>query len=388
MTYWIVLAAGCSIFLVWFALLAPLWPALHGRWLRKRTANLTPLEEWPLVSVIVPARDEGEKIEAGLRSLLASDYPRLEIIAVDDRSTDQTGAVMDRFAAEDARLRVIHIRELPEGWLGKNHAMHVAAQDARGDLLLFTDGDVIYQSETVQLSVLYVEHGKLDHLTMLCEFIPGSFWENAAVAYFGLVYFAAVKPWLIPTPYKNAYAGVGAFNMVRRSAYEKIDGHVPIRLDVLDDVQLGKLIKAHSLRSDLLASGPLLSVRWQNSLWGTITGLEKNGFAAFGYSLLFLGFATLFVLAVTFIPYVAVFAVRNALVIPFALSLALMHATHAAVGYRFGSGWKVTFLLPWATLVLLFAYWRSAVITLKQGGVRWRDTFYPLKLLRTNRWRG
>ena len=204
MSNWIVPVAGWLVFAVWFVHLAPIWPAVWTRWLRRRAEGLPVPSEWPLLTVIVPARDEGPNVEAGLRSLLASDYPRFEIIAVDDRSTDETGAIMDRLAAGDPRLRVIHVGELPVEWLGKNHAMHVAAQSARGEVLLFTDGDVLFQPETLRLAMLVFERQRLDHLCLLCEFIPGGFWENAAVAYFGMVFFASVKPWLIATPYAKS----------------------------------------------------------------------------------------------------------------------------------------------------------------------------------------
>jgi hypothetical protein len=376
--------AGWLLLAFWLRLLAPLWPTLLTRGLRSRAGALSAPSRWPLVSVIVPARNEGAAIERGLSSLLASDYPDFEMIAVDDRSEDSTGPVMDRLADADARMRVVHIRQLPPDWLGKNHAMHVGAQAARGEFLLFTDGDVLFEPDALRLSVAYAERKQLDHLCLTPDFIPGGYWENVLNTYFGMAFLAVTNPWLIPTPYPRAYAGVGAFNLVRRSAYDRVGGHVRIRLDVMDDVHLGKMIKYAGLRQDLLLGGPALRVRWQHSLWGVIRGLEKNGFAAFRYSVLRLVGASLMVLTVLTLPHVGAIVLRGAPAAPYMAALVVMYGTFGFCGRLFGGGWRLLPMLPVGGCLLLFSFWRSAWIALREGGIRWRDTFYPLDVLKRN----
>src|SRR3990170_697562 len=329
----IALIVAWGIFALWAVLLVPSACVMLPRTLARMTDRLPRPATWPLVSMIIPARDEGEKIDAALRSVLAIDYPNLEILAVDDRSRDETGRVMDRLAAEDARLRVIHVETLPDGWLGKNHAMHVAAQAARGEFLLFTDGDVLFAADALHRAVAYAEHTRIDHLCLSPNLVPGSYFENALVAYFILLFTAGLQPWLVPSRLRFVYAGVGAFNMLRHSAYRAIGGHVPIRLDVLDDVKLGKLVKRHGLRQDLLGAQDRVRVRWQASAWGVIRGLEKNGFASCDYSLPLLLLVSVLTLTVTLGPYLGACLLSGAPALGGFATIVLLHVMYGALAH-------------------------------------------------------
>jgi len=392
---------GWPLFLLWAIFLVPMIPVMSGRWLRLRAAGRTVMD-WPLVSVIVPARNEGTKVEAGLRSHLSSDYPNLEIVAIDDRSTDATGRVMDRLALEDPRLRVVHITELPSGWLGKNHAMQTAGHSARGDWLIFTDGDVLFQPDTIRLAVAYALTGgsrlpsqvalnteaatpPIDFLCLIPRITGGGYFERVLCAFFGFILLASVQPFMVASRWKFAYCGVGAFNMIRRSAWQAVGGHIRIRLDILDDVHLGKLMKNTGQRCELLLAGEAVCVRWQDSLWGVIRGLEKNAFASVNYSLIGLTFASLLLVTCVFGPYLGVVLGHGSTRLPFLLSALFVHFMFAWQAELFGAGWSVTWGFPAGCVLFLVAYWRSAWITLRQRGVRWRDTFYPLQDLRVNR---
>ncbi len=377
---------GWVMFAVVALLLLPSTVALLMRRLEPTNPHALDPASWPLVSVIVPARDEAAAIEAGLRSLLASNYPNLEIVAVDDRSSDATGGVMDRLAREDSRLRAIHVTALPENWLGKSHAMHVAAASARGEILLFTDGDVVFRPDAIRSTVRLVESRKLDHLCLIPGNIPGSYLENSLVAYFGLAGAAVAQSWLVPTSFPHVYAGIGAFNMVRREAYERIGGHEPIRLDVLDDMKLGKMLKRAGFRQDIRIGGDAVRVKWQSSAWGIVRGLEKNGFAAADYSLLKLLCLTVPMGILLLVPYAAVATFQDVRSVGYAATIILLHSLYALFGRLLGAGWKVAPMLPVAGFVLMFAIWRSAFLTLRRQGVRWRETFYPLALLREHRY--
>ncbi|RPI77152.1 MAG: glycosyltransferase, partial [Planctomycetaceae bacterium] len=281
---WLFPALGWLLLAFWVIHLVPLWPLFAWGTLRRRTARIPEAFPSPSVSVIVPARNEGPHIAASVRSLLALDYPAIELLVIDDRSDDETGAILDRTAAENPRLRVTHVTELPAGWLGKNHAMHTGALMASGEFLLFTDGDVLFEPDTLRLALRYVIARKLDHLCLIPYLIPGGYWENVATTGFAFLFTAATRPWLIPTRWKGAYCGVGAFNLVRRSTYDATGGFDHLRLDVLDDVHLGRMIKQRGYRQDALLSGGTITVRWQHSFWGVIRGLEKNSFATLDYS--------------------------------------------------------------------------------------------------------
>ena len=378
---------GWLLFAIW--LIATVFPTIWfmPRSLRRQSDRVAEPEKWPLVTIIVPARNEGEKIEPALRSLEALDYPCFEILAINDRSTDQTGTVMDRLAAEPgSKLRVIHIIELPEGWLGKNHALHTGQLQAEGDWLLFTDGDVRHQTDSLRRSMKYALARGIDHLPLFPDIEAPGIFEAAFVACFALVFMGGTQPGLVASKLPWFYVGVGAYNLVRKSALVRAGGFEPIRLDILDDVKLGKLLKRTGSRSDVLRAGQALQIRWQQSAWSCITGLEKNAFASANYSLphlLFISSVTLFVFVGPLLGTLFAGADRTG----FVAALVLSHVIYGVNARLFGhSFWLFPFLIP-AGLAFLFAFLRSTWITLRQGGVRWRDTFYPLDLLRRHVYR-
>ncbi len=382
--WWTVLAIGWFVFLFWAIVALPNAIWLSRRRLRRMATGGDTREPVPTVTVVVPARDEGAKIEQCLHSLLASDYPALDVIAVDDRSADRTGDVMDAIAGEDDRLQVIHVKELPTDWLGKSHAMHRAAAQSQSEYLLFTDGDVVFQPDAIGLAVQYVQDHDVDHLCLVPGLSGGGYCENALVAFFGMIFTIGTHVMLIPRSFQFAYAGVGAFNLVRRSVYQELGGHSAIRLDVLDDVKLGKLFKRNGRRQDILLGDEAVSVRWQDSALGVVRGLEKNAFASMNYSVLRMLWVTCMFAVIFVLPYVGTFIFRDARCSGFLAAGVLAHFVYALSGGLSGGSWRVAPLLPAAALVTLYAFWRSTALTLARGGVRWRDTFYPLELLRRN----
>lgn len=375
-------AAGWLLFALisFHALPAILW--LPFRTVSRMTAELPDPDEWPLVSIIVAARDEEARVEEALRGLLASDYPRLEILFANDRSTDSTGEIADRLAAGASRLTVLHITELPDGWLGKTNAMSCAAKQARGDWLLFTDADILIEPDTLRPVICFAQNRQLDHFCLLPSMETASWLECVLTSFFAMAFSFGTYPWLRATSFPSAYYGVGAFNLVRRSAYEAAGGFEPIRLDVMDDVNLGRLLRDHGARADLLVAGNSVRVRWQDSAWGVIRGLEKNAFASCRYSVPRLIGFTLFYSTVFFGPIVAALLLDPVIGSGFIASLALLVVSFSILSWRFGGSLLAGPWLPVGALAVLLAFWRSALITIRQGGVRWRDTFYSLESLR------
>src|SRR3990172_3352927 len=188
MVWWILFAFGWFLAAFWAVGAYRIPRFLRDGMIDERAASMADLEMWPKVSVVVPARDEAERIEEALRSLARMDYPNLEVIAVDDRSGDGTGAIMDRIAAEEPRVEVLHVTALPKGWVGKCHAMDVGARRATGEILLFTDGDVVFAPDILRLAVRYLDGRRLDHLALMPGMIPGGYWEDAFKIYFAMVF--------------------------------------------------------------------------------------------------------------------------------------------------------------------------------------------------------
>ena len=184
----------------------------------------TPAGE-PRVSIIVPARNEERDIRATLERLQELDYSNYEVIAVDDRSTDRTGKIMDEVAADAAlrdRLRILHVSQLPVGWMGKTHAMWTAANEATGDWLLFTDADVLFKPESLRRVVAYAEAEKADHVVLFPRMIMEHAGERMMIAFFQALFVFGHRPWKVADPGAQDHMGVGAFNMVRRPVYEAV----------------------------------------------------------------------------------------------------------------------------------------------------------------------
>ncbi|MFO1021224.1 MAG: glycosyltransferase [Planctomycetales bacterium] len=385
---WICFFVGWGCSLIWLAYLVPAYRYLRTHWLQEVSDRLPHPINDPFLSVIVPARNEAPQIEAGLKSLLASDYPRLEIIAVNDRSTDGTGETMHRVASSDSRLRVLEIQELPSDWLGKNHAMQRGAELARGELILFTDGDVIFDPTALSRAVRVFLAEDLDHLALFPRMIPGSYLETAFVCFFGMLFMMGTRSSQVRGPSLKAYAGVGAFNLVKANSYRTCGGHEPLRLEVLDDVMLGKMMKHSGFRQDVLLAGTLVQVRWQHSVWGVVQGLEKNAFASVQFSYLKLIAALSFLFLLTFLPLLGSLFCPVGAASGFYAALAVMLLGYGYVCYRLTGKWRYAPAVWIASLLFQGAYIRSCWITFRRGGVRWRETFYPLALLRANVYRG
>ncbi|MEX2026942.1 MAG: glycosyltransferase [Pirellulaceae bacterium] len=362
------------------ALLA--WTGRMIKFLRDLPVSSGPL---PKVSIIVPARNEERNIAEALTSLLNLDYPDYELLVVNDRSTDGTGAILDRLAARQPRLKVVHLSELPSGWLGKNHAMHHAAQRASGELLLFTDADVVYEPTALSRAVGYFHERELDHLAIGPQTHMRTWLLQSFVVMFCMMLYLYTRPWAIRNPKSSAHIGIGAFNLVRADVYQATGGFQTLAMRPDDDLKLGKLVKKNGYRQDLLAGNDMISVEWYSSLWEIAVGFEKNSLAAVDYSLPFVILFTSSMLAFNVWPYAAVFLTGGAtwwLYAAVCLSLwGLALGTARSVGFR----WHTALGFPLVVALLVWITWRSVLLTYWRGGIRWRDTHYPLAELKANR---
>lgn len=335
----------------------------------------------PRISILFAARDEAEKMPAALASLLKLDYPNYEVIAVDDRSADATGKILDEVAARDARLKAIHVAELPSGWLGKPHALATAYEKASGEWLVFTDADVRFAPELLRRALAVVQQENADHLTLLVSLDLRGFWEPVALGYLGAC-FALMRPWKTREPKSKAYMGVGAFQMVRRATYEAIGTHRRLAMEVVDDMKLGKLVKMGGFRSIVAPSDNLVQVRWQEGFGNIVKGLTKNMFAGMGFSAAMALGVACNTLLLSVLPVFGVIFARGAAQIVAAVAVIAAMLFEAMLMPRAkASRWfGVTHAL--GALVMVYIILRSMVVTLGRGGVVWRGTFYPLEELR------
>ncbi|HET9365857.1 MAG TPA: glycosyltransferase [Candidatus Angelobacter sp.] len=406
---WIYWVTGALLALIWLAVVLPL------AWHISEIADLTQ-PEWkvprdatlPLLTIVVPARNEEAEIEPALRSLLQLDYPDYEVIAVDDRSTDQTGQIMDRLAAEataHGRLRVIHVQELPAGWLGKLHAMWLGslrndalkkgtlrntqgddalrnAQQGSGEWLLFTDADCVFHPESLRRAVHYAIKTGADHLVLFPTAHMKTLGERMLISFPQVMSSFAMRPWKIRDPKARDHIGVGAFNLISRSAYEAIGTYEKLRLEVVDDIKLGEAIKKAGLRQDVVCGPGLVSLRWGAGAAGIIGNLEKNLFAflRFRISLVVACCALTFFLCVW--PFAGLVLAGGWARAAFAVAVAMIALAYALTArYAAGSLW-LFLTCPFSAILFIVAVLRSAFKTLRDGAVTWRGTRYELKELR------
>ncbi len=341
----------------------------------------------PSITVIVPARNEAETIAPGLRSLLATEGVALQIVTVDDRSSDETGAVMDAMAQAEraagrSRLQVLHVTELPPGWLGKTHAMFLAAQQATGEWLLFTDADVIFHPDALRRALAFATRSNADHMVLLPTLVMQSWGERMMISFLQVLSIWAVRPWRVPDPRaKRDSVGVGAFNMVRRNVYDASGGWDALRMEVLEDLALGRRIKQQGYAQRVALGVDMVNVRWAKGAFGVVNNLTKNLFALFRFRPEVVFAVACGITLFTLFPLLACVA-GPALWWPTGLMLISLLLAYQLTGkYQHFSAAQML-LFPLATILLLYAMLRSMLLAIWRGGIVWRGTFYPLHDLR------
>ena len=358
----------------------------------------------PRVSIVVPARNEEENIRETLVRLLALDYCNYEIIAVNDRSTDNTGQIMNEVAdgAENhlpanasspahaeadksvrpTRLKVTHISELPSGWLGKTHAMWTAGQQATGDWLLFTDADVLFKPDSLRRAVAYAQAERADHVVLFPRMIMKGPGERMMIAFFQVLFVFGHRPWKVADPKARDHMGVGAFNMVRRSVYDAVGTYRALRMEVLDDMKLGKVVKNAGFAQRNVSGEDLISLHWAKGAFGIVNNLTKNFFAVLSFqwprtvvTILGLGFLNLG-------PFLGVWLAHGWARVPYAIALGSLFLLYCGISLRSAVPPYYFFLHPVSTSLFMYTLMRSMFHTLLNDGIVWRGTKYPLEELR------
>ena len=340
-------------------------------------------EPQPRIAVVVPARNEGGSIERCLLSLLHQDYPNLRIVAVDDRSTDATGTIMDRMQAQSSdKLRVLHVTELPPGWLGKTHAMWRGGAEIQSDWILFTDGDVIFRQDALRRTVAYAEAALADHLVVFPTLIMQGFGERMMLGFFGLASLLLLRPWKVRDPNARDSIGAGAFNLIRRRAYEELGTYQALRMEVIDDLKLGEAVKKHGLTQDCVVGTDLVRVRWAEGGMGVVRNLRKNAFSLLHFNWWLAVLATLAAGIYQLGPWVGMVLAPGIAKLGFGVAICSIALLYWRMGRQFGLSPWFFLTHPPATIMFVYALLNSAVSSLVHGGVVWRGTTYPLPEIR------
>src|SRR5215469_1938996 len=348
----------------------------------------------PRVSIIVPARNEEAEIENCLRSLLALSYDNYEVIAVNDRSIDRTGEIMERVSQDwnshpsktakggAAVIRVIHHTELPPGWMGKAHAMWSAANQATGDWFLFTDADVIFKPDSLRRALAYAEAETADHLVLFPRMVLQRPGEYMMIAFFQTMFMFGHRPWKVADPSTDDHMGVGAFNLVRRCVYDAVGTYEALRMEVLDDMKLGKVVKNSGFRQRNVFGGDLISIRWAHGAFGVVNNLTKNFFAILSFQWWRTVISAIGLMFVNLGPFLGLCLAHGWARLPYAVALGSMLLIYIGMSWRSSVPPYYFLLHPVSTTLFTYTLLRSMVLTLWNDGITWRGTKYPLEELR------
>ncbi len=339
----------------------------------------------PSVTIVIPARNEERNLRHALQSVLALEYPGLEIVVVNDRSTDGTGRILAHMAKRDSRLTVLTSESLPPDWIGKPYALHTGARRAHGEFILFTDADIVFHPLALRRAMEHLQANGLDHVTVVPEHtMPGLFLQ-AFSATFGFFLFMVFAPWKARNPRSRRYMGIGAFNLIRTSVYQALGGHQPIALRPDDDLKFGKLVKHGGYRQDVMNGKGMVAVEWYRSVPELIDGLMKNMFAGMEYRVSLVLAMTVVSPLLHIWPWIGVWVADGWPRALYAATVVMMVGSFGFTMAPWGVKYRHGLLLPFTIGLLVYIRCRAMILALWQGGIVWRGRFYALELLRKNR---
>lgn len=340
---------------------------------------------FPKLSIIVCACNEEGDIKQTLSRLSHLNYPNLEIIAVNDRSTDQTGALMDAMALQDKRIIPLHLTQLPAGWMGKNHAAFCGSKVATGEWLLFLDADLKLEPDTLNRMMSHVLDNQLEHVTALTHYkCSGFFYQVFHLAHKSFGYMLALKPWMARLKWSNRSMNIGHFCLYSQAAYARIGGHRAVAMECLEDVRMGELVKKHGLAQEAISTQQHASIAWYHSWQDMFHGICKNSFAFFHYHLFPLLLGTFMWCLLFILPFAAVLFTRGTSQLLFFVSCVLLWGIAAQTANFFRIPRKYVICLPFGLVAHLFPVYASVFSFYKHKGIYWRGTFYHADTLKTS----
>ena len=338
------------------------------------------IENEPSVVIIIPVRNEEEDLEQALQSVCNLNYTNYRILVINDRSVDHTAEILEEFKSRCPRLTVMTVNTLPEGWLGKNNALYEGYKHSDEEWILFTDADIKFHQDMLGRAMSYAVSQQLEHLCVLPEVKSRSAVLNSVLATFSIMLMVHLKPWHARKPKSKAYVGIGAFNMVRRNAYQQSGTHERIKLRSDDDLRLGLQIKQSGFRQDVLTGVGYVQLEWYKSLRQFSNGLLKNALAPSDYNIAKTIGGILSMLISVALPMPVMFIFGSTAIRLMAGLILLFHIIYMTLVPP--NKWWYALMIPFAGFFIAFSFLRALVKTVEQGGIYWRNSFYSLEMLR------
>lgn len=347
----------------------------------------------PMISIIVPARNEERNIRRCVQSLLEQDYANYEVIVVDDASTDNTGQILDELAAshpQSNRLWVLRLRDLPPGWAGKPHAIHMGRQEARGEWLLFTDADTWHAPHALRSSLMQAICEQADLLSLATAQELPTFWDKVLmpIAYLGISML--YPPKLVNDPHSKVALANGQYILIRRVVYDELGGYArpELRGTLVDDRDLARTVKEHGYKLRLVDGRELVSVHMYQGLRDTWRGWRKNvylgnrgGIGFFVLQLIGLPMISVAPFLLPLLAYITRKRRRGSISsseaqAAAALELSSLLAYRVWLNKQLGVPWLYAFTHPLAGTIFAGILAQSAWRIFTRSGVDWRGRYY------------
>jgi len=354
----------------------------NALYLRRSQPSISLPDPLPKISVLIPARDEEMNIGHLLTTLIQETYPHLEILVLDDESTDKTAEIIHGFTAKDSRIRYIKGETPPPGWVGKNYAASRLAEEATGDYLLFTDADTSVTPGLLELSLKQALANKADLVTGFPRLWSPSFWGKLIIPNVYFIFWGFCPFFLSPSnKFPIVAMGVGCYLFFKRQAYEKIGGHKAVCNDLTEDMALARRIKEKGLRLHTVDMASHIASKMYSSLNEVWEGYGKNLFKALGSShiILFLfeiGFFVLFVTPFYFLFHYWLLNPNPPLLLICMTQVGFVLMIRLLISVRYQQSWQSVLLSPLSTALMLLIGLRSGLLSLKHQGYEWKGRKY------------
>lgn len=339
----------------------------------------------PLVSILIPARNEAKNIRRCLRSLLKQDYPHTEILVLNDNSTDDTELIVRKMARKNNKIRIITGKTLPKGWLGKSYACYQLSKYANGEYFIFTDADTLHFDNSISSAVNSLISNKIDALSIYPMQIMVTIHERMVVTFINFMILSFFPIYLIRKSKNPLFCtAIGQFMMFKRDVYEKIGGHKSVRKEILDDIHISKQVKRFGYKFMVFDGSRSIYCRMYKSFNEVFRGFSKFIFAAFDYNLYMEIIVILLVSAIFLFPFLLLPAgififnwpgpVINNLIIQIFMVLSIK----AILSIRFKNRIFDIFLHPLSMIYIILIAINSILQTKGKRGILWKDRLYDV----------
>ncbi|MFQ6084450.1 MAG: glycosyltransferase [Candidatus Aminicenantia bacterium] len=335
----------------------------------------------PLISVLIPARNEERNIKKCLLSLLKQDYPRLEIIVLDDDSRDRTSEIVKQLAVTHKKLKLVKGKELPENWTGKNWACHQLSQIAKGEWLVFTDADTRHKSTSISSAYQTAIRNNSPFFSYIPGLITKKISEALLLPIIHFAFFVFLPLGLISRSSDPRLSlAVGPFIIIQKDFYLKIGGHEKIKNEIVDDLALAKRVKANQGKIVLADGGEEVKVRFYRGFREIWKGFSKNAYGAFGDSpQVVIPFLALnyFLFIYPYLSFFQAVKTSNLASIP-ALQVIIISLMRILLAIRFKTSMFLGLFHPVAVFIWSLITLNSLRLWLVKKGVEWKERFYPI----------